>query len=251
MKKLLISILIILICILTIITVLKGINIGNLNILGITQIREENSNLETKLAQATSLVSTDYPNEIKTLNADVKSMKSEKESYEDMVAVSTESEVAAAMQSQKYTVDKLWAKLGTLATDEGLDAKFELTNGSLKSSDQSQYQYYNIGFTVQGSYASISLYISDLEDDSELGFKIENFKMEPVDGGDTVKATFLTKDIAIMGVSTATVTTNQDNTKTENTNTTNQAANNTTGTQNTTNTRNSTTNTTTKNTNGV
>lgn len=53
-------------------------------------------------------------------------MNNEKQTYEDLVAVSTDSEVAASLQKQKYTVDKLWAKIGTLATDEGLDAKFEL-----------------------------------------------------------------------------------------------------------------------------
>ena len=174
MKKLLISIMIILTCILTLITALKGINVGKIEILGIQGIKEENANLEKKLNEATTLASTEYTNKISTINADVKAMKNEKQSYEDMVSVSTDSEVAASLQKQKYTVDKLWTKIGTLATDEGLDARFELKNGSLTPASTETFKYYDINFTVQGSYVGVSLYISDLEDDSELNFKIEN-----------------------------------------------------------------------------
>lgn len=184
--------------------------------------------------------------------------------YEDLVAVSTDSEVAASLQKQKYTVDKLWAKIGTLATDEGLDAKFELRNGSLTPASSETFKYYDIDFTVEGSYAGISLYISDLEDDSELNFKIENFKMEPVADGSIVKATFTTNDIAIEGISTSSATTptttektptetnTQNSNSTNTTNTTNTDTN--TASANTTNTTNSvnanTTNTTTNSTSG-
>lgn len=250
MKKLLISIMIILCCILTLITGLKGIHLGNINILGIQEIKKENANLETKLNQATSLAGTDYPNKISTINADVKAMKSEKQRYEDMVAVSSDSEISASLQKQKYTVDKLWAKIGTLATDEGLNAIFELKNGSLTPASTESFKYYDINFTVQGSYAGVSLYISDLEDDSELNFKIENFSMEPVENGNYVKATFTTKDIAIEGISSSTVTTTTSD-STNGTNGTNGSSSNTNSTGNTTsgNTAGTTNNTTTNTTN--
>ena len=212
MKKLLISTIIILVSILTITTLINGIHIGKIDIIGVKEIKKENANLEEKLQQATTLVSTEYPNKVSTLNSDLKEMKNEKTRYEDMIATSTESEVAAALQKQKYSIDKLWTKLGSLATDEGLDAKFEFKNGSLASTDtsNSDYKYYDINFTVQGSYVGVSLYISDLENDSELNFKIENFSMEPNDSGETVKATFVTKDIAIKGISGSSVPTTQD-----------------------------------------
>lgn len=228
MKKLLICITIVLVLILTIITVIKGLKIGGLSILGIQEIKQENNKLDTKLEEATRLVSTDYPNQLTEINEDTKSMQSEKQKYQDMIAVSTESEIAAAIQKQKYSVDKLWAKLGTLATDEGLDAKFELTSGDLVATATDDFQYYNINFTVEGSYVGISLYISDLEEDSELNFKIENFKMEPVGSGDTVKATFSTKNIGITGISKKTVNiqTGTENETTDNTtNTTNTTGN--------------------------
>lgn len=261
MKKLLIIITIALIFTLTCITVINGLQIGGISILGIKGIRSENSDLQSKIDEATKLASTTYTTKLTSLDTDLKDMKAEKQKYDDMVATSSQSEIQIAIQEQVYTVDKLWTKIGTLATDEGLDATFELTAGTRepvkKGNGESDYKYYNINFTVQGGYANISLYISDLENDSQLGFKIEGFKMEPVGDGGTVKATFVCKDIAITGISTSTIQSSNPNEQgnndanvqgTQNANTTN--TNNTTNTTNTNNTTNTTnTNNTTNTTN--
>ena len=252
MKKLLLSIVIILVLALTIVTVIQGLHIGGINILGVKEIQEEDQSLEKKLTEATQLVSTEYPNKLSELDTDISKMKEYKQKYEDMVAVSTDSEVAASLQTQKYTVDKLWSRLGTLATDEGLTAVFKLTNGTLTSTEPSSYKYYNINFTVRGSYVGISLYISDLEDNSDLGFKIEDFKMTPINNGSQVEATFVTKDIAISGITAMTNSSNDEieedsttagSTKHTTQNTSNSTTKNTTVTSNTTTTKN-TTNTT-------
>ncbi len=202
MKKLFILVVIVLMCILTIFTILRGIHIGNFTILGIQEIKAEDEKLDKKITEATKLASTDYPNQLATIQKDLKDMNTEKEQYEDMVAVSTESEVSASVQKQKYTIEKLWTKLGGLATDEGLDAKFALTNGTLKPAKDEDFNYYTIEFEVTGTYVGVALYLSDLEDDSELGFRIEDFKMIPQEGSKdgTVVATFKTKDIAIQGL---------------------------------------------------
>lgn len=242
MKKLLISIIIALMCILTVFTVIRGIHIGGFIILGLNEIKAEDEKLEKKVTEATKLASTDYPNELETIKKDMKDMEAEKEQYEDMIAVSTESEISSAIQKQNYSIDKLWTKIGSLATDEGLDAKFALTKGTLESASDEDFNYYTIEFEVTGSYVGVSLYISDLEDDSELGFRIEDFNMVPEGDGSTVTATFKTKDIAIQGI--AKEETNEDeqnvegtseeteenlNSKDENT-TTNSTTNTTTNT---------------------
>ena len=215
MKKLLISILIAVTACGTVWVVLRGIQIGNFAILGMREIKAEDTELEEKITEATELVSSKYPNSISKINNDIKKMKAEKQKYDDMVVTSTESEIATAIQSQNYTIDKLWARIGTLATDEGLDAKFVLKKGTLEAAEGDDFDYYTIEFEVTGSYVGVSLYISDLEEDSELGFKIENFKMTPVDGGANVKATFVTNDIAIQGIKEMEEKSQTDETKEE------------------------------------
>ena len=247
MKKLLISLVIVLVLALTVVTVVKGINIGNFIILGINGIKEENTNLETKIGEATKLASTTYTQELATLNSNLKDMKTQKQKYEDMISTTTQSEMQTAIQEQVYTIDKIWSKIGTYATDEGLAAVFELTSGTRipakRNNQEADYQYYNINFTVQGGYINIALYMSDIENDSELGFRFENFKMEPTGDGGTVKATFVCKDIAIKGISTSTISTSDGQTGLEGN------PSETTGTEGiTTNTTNTTTNTTSTNT---
>ena len=68
MKKLLISIIIILVLILTGITIVKGLEIGDFKVLGITDIKKQNENLDTKIKEATKLASTDYQSKLKILN---------------------------------------------------------------------------------------------------------------------------------------------------------------------------------------
>ena len=108
--------------------------------------------------------------------------------------------------------------------------KLEVTNSATGAE-----KAYNLNFTLNGEYVSIIDCISQIEDDSTLGFKIENFKMVQADDG-TIQATFTVKNVTIDNIDTTTV--QEENT---NTNTTN---NTTTNSNNTTNTMNNTTNNT-------
>ena len=104
---------------------------------------------------------------------------------------------------------------------------------------------YNLKFTVTGSYISITDFISDIENDSTLGFKIEEFKMSPSGSEGDLQATFTCKEISIKDVSQNAVQTNNNQ---EDENNTNNNGNNTNTTNtNSTNTANNTTNTNTAN----
>ena len=125
----------------------------------------------------------------------------------------------------------MWVKLGNHATSEGATMKMDIVKGSSTSENM-----YDLNFTVNGSYISIIDFISDIENDSTLGFKIENFHMSG--SGDSLQATFVCKEISIIDVNES-----QVDTKTNDVNTTNSATNNTNNTNSTNSTSNSTTNT--------
>lgn len=248
MKKVLILILIALLLALTLFIAINGVQIGNLEILGVTGIQDRNNELEEKIAQATKLASTDYKKAVSTVQENSKKLEEEKKNYEDMIAVSTDSEVQEAAQLQTYEIEYLWAKIGNHATSEGATIKMDVTKGTNTTSNT-----YNLKFTVTGSYISITDFISDIENDSSLGFKIEEFKMLPGNGSD-LEATFVCKDITIKDLSQATITQNNDTNNANDVNNTNSAndtnATNTANNTNTSNTANSTNTTnTTNNTN--
>ena len=243
MKKLLILILITLLLILTMFIGIKGVTIGKIEILGIQGIQAKNSELDSKIQDAAKLVEKTYAQTISEVNSNAKKLKEEKQYYQDMTAISSDGETQAVNQIEKYEIETLWVKLGNHATSEGVVMKMDVTSGSSGAQDS-----YNLNFTVTGGYVQIEDFISSIENDSTLGFKIEEFKMAP--SGNDLQATFVCKDIPIKQVSSTTTVTQNTTTDGNNTANTNTAGNNTTDNNtanavNNTNTTNNTTNNTT------
>ena len=231
MKKLLISILIALLLILSIFIAINGLSVGKIEVLGIRGINQKNSELDQKIQQATQLSTIDYQKAVDEVEENSKKLTEEKKNYEDMALLNTDSEGQATAQLQKYEVEALWVKLGNHATSEGATMKMDIVRGSSTSENM-----YDLNFTVNGSYISIIDFISDIENDSTLGFKIENFHMSG--SGDSLQATFVCKEISIIDVNES-----QVDTGTNNNNTTNSTTNSTNNPNSTNTTSNSPTNT--------
>lgn len=239
MKKLLILILIALLLALTGIVAINGVEIGNLEILGIKGIQDKSAKLDEKIQEAGKLAQKDFQQAVKDVEDNSEKLKNTKQEYEEMTAVSSASDVESAAQLETYEIETLWVKLGNHATNEGTTMKMDVTKGSNTTQNT-----YNLNFTVNGSYISITDFISDIENDETLGFKIEEFKMVPSGSDSNLQATFVCKDIAIKEITETTpINTNTSNT-TNGTNTTN-STNTTSNTSNTTNTANTTNSTNT------
>lgn len=215
MRKILIGILTILLIVMAVLVITKGLTIGNFKILSVQQIIEGNDKLTAEISETEKLIRSNYPTELETLDSNVSSLLAAKEEYQDLADVSTKSEINKATTVETYTVEFLWTRLGRHATAEGVYLSYTPTNNSIK-------------FTVSGDYIPILSFVSAIENDSKLGFRIENFKLIP--GGNNLQATFETRNINIKteGVNTAvqstTITesapTNTPDTNTQNTNST-------------------------------
>lgn len=245
MRKILIVVLICLLLLLGGYIVINKLEVGPLEILGILEIKNENSKLDTKIGEASKLASSDYQAELTNLNKSLKTLQNEKQSYEDLVVLSSNDEVDAAAKFEKYAIEYIWTKVGNHATSEGVVMKLEVTKGSSNTQG-----LYDLKFTVTGNYIGITDFISDIENDDRLGFKIEDFKMVPGGSTDDLVGTFTCKDISI-DIDESTLTsqpTEEDTTNTTN-NTTSSNTTNSTNTANTTNTTNTTNVTSTNTTN--
>jgi hypothetical protein len=211
MRKILIGILTILLIVMAVLVITKGLTIGNFKILSVKQIIEGNDKLTAEISETEKLIRSNYPTELETLDSTVSSLLAAKEEYQDLADVSTKSEINKATTVETYTVEFLWTRLGRHATAEGVYLSYTPTNNSIK-------------FTVSGDYIPILSFVSAIENDSKLGFRIENFKLIP--GGNNLQATFETRNINIKteGVNTAvqsTTTTESTPTNTPDTNTQN------------------------------
>lgn len=219
MRKYLISVLIGIIIILLAVALIKGIKIGNFQIKSISMIKEDSENLEQEIEQINQKQSVTYKSLNDEVEAKANELKKQKENYADLILYNSEDETSGLNLYEKYEIEYLWTKLGNYATDNSLTMKLEVTN-SATGAEKS----YNLNFTLNGEYVSIIDCISQIEDDSTLGFKIENFKMVQADDG-TIQATFTVKNVTIDNIDTTTV--QDENQNTNNTNTTNNTTNNT------------------------
>lgn len=235
MKKLLMLILIGLLVTLCIFIVLQGFEVGEVEVLAYTGIQDKNRQLDETIQQASKLAEKDYKQAVSIVQDTTKQLEKVKKEYDDLTVVSSDGEVQAAAQLERYELETLWVKLGNYATSEGAVVKIDIVQGNATN-------VYNLRFTVNGSYIAITDYISDIENDSTLGFKIEEFKMAP--SGSELQATFVCKEIAIKEISSgsSTSTTTMDTTtnmgngnSTSNTNMVSNDTNTATSTMNSTN----------------
>ena len=232
MRKLLLIILIILLCVLGYFAIFNGISIGSFQVLSVSQIKDKNDKLDEEISQIETERESTFPTKTSELGRETDTMMEAKKTYLDLASVSTEGELKEANQEETYLIEFLWTRMGNHATQEGVKAKFEIVSGDTGESD-----VHNINFTITGHYIAIINFISAIENDSKLGFRIENFKMVP--GGDDLTATFTARNIRIKSEQTTTSTTSTQttNTTTTNTNTTTNTTNTTVDNSTTTNTQ--------------
>lgn len=187
MRNRIISLMILISIILLAVMMFHGIKIGNFEISSIAKLKETNDMLDKRIEAASQLTSIDYPKSISTLEKSFEEYSIKKEKYQDLTGDSVEN-IEEMYETKQYDISYLWRVLGKYAEkrklDLGIDVKSENTSDSI----------YNLNFTISGEYTNIILFITDIENDSDLYFRIYNFKMT---GSDTVTATFAVKDVNI------------------------------------------------------
>ncbi|MBR3249296.1 MAG: hypothetical protein IKF83_01190 [Clostridia bacterium] len=245
MRKTLIMLMIFLLGVIVIVMMLNSLSVGNLKILGLRDLNAKNKELDSQIQNLSSLSSTGYQKALTDVENSTKQYKTSKEEYDQLAAVSAEGQLSTASQLQKYEIEYLWTRIGTHATKENVVIKMEVSANSTSSATG----YYDLNFTVTGGYVAITDFIYDIENDSSLGFKIENFKMT------SGTATFSCKNISI-NIDPSEITSgesNEDNSSNTNSSTenTNTKSDNTTNTTNTTSNTNTTSTNTSTNTNSA
>lgn len=232
MRKYLIGICVALVLVLTGYVAIQGIQIGKIQIMGISEIKNRNESLDNTLKRATKLASTDFQQKKDSLDEELKAMQEQKEEYEDTLATMTDSQVKSGIKTEK-TIDFLFIRIENHAKSEGVSLKMELT----KNSTSTQSNSYDLNFTVTGTYTGIEEFITDIEDDSQLEFSIEDFSMVATNtNGDQVEGTFICRDVVITGLENS----SSSNSEMQQIDTTNSSASNNSTSGNTTDGQNST-----------
>lgn len=247
MRKILICVVVGLMLICLGVFIAKGSD--KITIKGVTGLKEKDAEIDDKISELSNVVSVEYTKAETDLKNTSNRLIDAKTEYENQAALSSSNGSSYISTLEPYDIDYLWTKLGKYAKEENVVIKIDVTSGGASA------KLYNLDFTVTGTYSNTTDFIYDIENDSALGFKIDNFKM--IAGGKSeVTAAFVCQDIPMSvgnienSEQKATTSTNNNNANNETTtdaqNTTSNNAANTTNANSTTNatSTNTTTNTT-------
>lgn len=189
------------ICIVLIIVILiYGINIFGFEILSISQLMDKNSELEGKINTASTLTAIDYPETIANLEETYEKHEVEKRKYEQLVDLKHGSK-KEIYETKQYDVGYLWKKIGKYATSRKLSMAIDVQKAAGKD-------LYDLKFVISGRYSNTIQFISDVENDSDLYFRIYDFKMIPAqEDGQYVTSNFTVKNVNIDPETTISTTT--------------------------------------------
>ena len=210
MKDILITVISILLTVVIIICMVKGLTVGSFRILSISNIKQESLNLDNEVDELNNLKNVTYKKKIDDLQTATKYLTTAKQKYLDLASVSSDEEIQEANLEQTYAMEFLWNKVGSYATKEGVTLKWDVSSTGVNNK-------YTLNFTTTGSYVGVISYIYALENDSDLAFRIENFKMTA--SGENVTATFTVNKVSIKAEKISSASSNNTNEQ-ANTNTT-------------------------------
>ncbi len=170
-----------------------GINIGGLHIPSIQELGAEKLALEQVIAGTKDKINVIYPETRSELEEKQGILLQNKNQYMQLANLSSDAEIEEANIYQSYSLEYLWVKVGNYATAEGITLKLEAVDNEEGSQD--------LNFTAQGAYVSIIDFISSIENDEDLNFRIQDFEMVSTginkDGTAKLKATFAVKYLDI------------------------------------------------------
>lgn len=171
MKKFVTILLIVALGILIFYSVKEGIEVGEwMTIYSVSQISSKNAELDALIEEIEKLSNTTYKEKQNELSGLTKSLLSEKEKYLNLANLSSDGEIQDATKEESYSIDYLWTRIGNHATQEGVNLKMEKQSSGIEGLS-------NLNFTIKGSYVAIINFISAIEKDDQLNFRIENFNV--------------------------------------------------------------------------
>lgn len=174
MRKILISILLVLLILLTYSLIFKNITISKWASKNLKNIETSSNNLNAKIATAKQKNDSEYPQSIEELEKSIKNLKVTKEKYKSKTEYIAENVELGVVPTKEYKIERLWIVLENYAKKEGIELKLDIKEAS------SGKGKYDLDVTLSGEYIGITDFLYDIEKDDTLGFKVLNFKIQPM-----------------------------------------------------------------------
>lgn len=173
MKKLLMTVLLILLLVATYFIIFKNVSLGNWVSKSVTNIKDTSYELENKISDTIQKNEQDYPQSVADLEQAIKQFEATKAKYDVKYDYASQNYQLGMVEIKEYKIETLWIEIQNYAKKRNIELTLNIVqNSSLDS-------IYDLEIAVIGEYDNIISFLYDIEDDNDLNFKIENFKMVP------------------------------------------------------------------------
>lgn len=163
-----------------------GVKIGSFEILSISQLLDKNDLLNEKIEEVSLLTTINYTDSIEKMEEGFNDYLVQKKKYEELAGFASDKK-QNLYETKQYDISYIWKIFGDYAKSNNLTISMDVKKGSSN--------LYDLNFDISGTYTNISKFIVELENNSDLYFRIYNFKMSG--NGTIVSSTFTVKDINI------------------------------------------------------
>lgn len=179
--------------ILLVVSLFNGVHLGKITILSLQEIANKKEQI-TLSETNYDLENTKYQVALSKLNREKELFQTSKNKYEaiseEMIRLINERNT-----QEKYSIEYIWIKLGNYAQECNLDIIVAEPGNPIEETSEEKESIFQI--QVKGTYLNVASFIYDIENDSELKFKLDNIKMEYL-SGNRIQAEFNVRDIAIV-----------------------------------------------------
>lgn len=231
MRKLLLIILMLLVGALAFVGITEGIAINSMELVSpYTDITAASEKLDKSIDNLNKITEVDFPSKQNTLKVSFENLEKAKEEYEDKLVFVTSQEQQESNILNSYDITFLITRIGKIATQNGLVIDLNVVqNATAQKISNVNYLVCDLSFSAVGSYIGITDFIYALEDDEQLEFAINSFKLVP--NGENLCATFTVPEIPInsdnlLTTNTSVTTPNIDNDETISSNSSSSNKNN-------------------------
>ena len=168
--------------------IFNGFQVGDIEVLSIEEIKQKNIKLDENIEMASSLTVIEYPDAVSSLEETYGRYKTIRRKYEELIETSNLND-ESAYETKEYDIVYIWELFGKYATARNISIGLEVK----KARTVGKTSLYDLNFRISGEYVNISQFISDIENNSDLYFRIYDFKMSG--SGQVVSASFTVKNI--------------------------------------------------------
>ncbi len=158
-----------------------------LDVTSYAELKDNKQSMDNHLKELNNLNTTKLNEAVDNVRIEKTNYEAKKNEYDTLALSASEADIAEANKIERYLLDYLWIRVGNYANDNAV--KFKMTPDEATST---------LSFDITGSYVSVINFIYDIQNDTELNFKVDGIVVEGGSSDSIVKANFVVKDVNVI-----------------------------------------------------